>query len=126
MASDDEFNVSELTEDTGNHESHPVPRNERKRSAASVEDETAKLKRGNTDLWAHTRSPKDEEPLRNKHKHEIYSIQLITRVILARIGTIRGNILKQQSRLHGSYGRSTASHEAKNSRQLPKVQISDR
>ncbi|RKK52609.1 hypothetical protein BFJ63_vAg16113 [Fusarium oxysporum f. sp. narcissi] len=72
MASDDEFSVSELTEYTGNLESHPVPRNERKRSAASVEDEPAKQKHGNKDLWAHTKPPEDGEPLRNKHKHEIY------------------------------------------------------
>ncbi|RKK10018.1 hypothetical protein BFJ68_g16410 [Fusarium oxysporum] len=57
---------------TENLESPPVPRNERKRSAASVEDELAKRKRGNKDLWAHTRPPKDGEPLRNKHKHGVY------------------------------------------------------
>ncbi|KAH8656747.1 hypothetical protein BGZ61DRAFT_466290 [Ilyonectria robusta] len=72
MALDDEFSVSELTEYTENLESHPVPRNERKRSDARGEDEPAKRKRGNKALWAHTRPPKDGEPLRNKHKQEIY------------------------------------------------------
>ncbi|KAH8743047.1 hypothetical protein F5883DRAFT_441414 [Diaporthe sp. PMI_573] len=71
MASDGEFSVSELTEYTESHETHSRHL-DRKRSAATEEIETSKRKGGNKDLWAHTRSPRDGEPVRNKHKHEIY------------------------------------------------------
>ena len=71
-ASDDELSASELTECTESLDPPSMHLVECKRSTTTEEEEPSKRKRGNNNLWAHARSPKDGEPLRNKHKHEIY------------------------------------------------------
>ena len=65
---DDTSSLSEFTEYTEDAESGSI----RPRTNEDSIDITRKRRKTEIDLWSHTREPKGNEPLRDKHHHQIY------------------------------------------------------